>query len=272
MHPATIETRPNTAPMGANENASTRSERPRPEDLLPPDELSLCFGGGDFLKIGRGLVRRMKNWAGLTPDSRVLDVGCGVGRAAVALTECLGPEGSYDGFDTYPFGIDWATANITPHFPNFRFRTVEVFNNLYNPLATTRASEFVFPYADASFDFVLLNSVFTHMLPEDVVGYLAQISRVLAPGGRVYCTWFLMNDDTRRELAAHPNTAIRLAHSFGPFHVHNPDDHEEAVGYDEPFARRMVAGAGLEVEAVRSGNWCGRKAPNYQDVLLAKKG
>lgn len=259
-------------PMPGPVSRAAAAPRPRPEELLPPHELALCFGGGDFLKIGRGLVRRMRDWAGLTPESRVLDVGCGVGRAAVPLTAFLSPAGRYEGFDTYPFGIDWASANITPHFPNFRFRSVEVFNNLYNPAAPVRARDFVFPYEDASFDFVLLNSVFTHMLPEDVLGYLGQIARVLAPGGRVYCTWFLMNPDAREQLRQNPGTAIRLEHGYGKFFVDNREDPEEAVGYEESFARGMLGSAGLDVRGVRPGSWCGRKAPNYQDVVVAAKG
>jgi len=44
---------------------------------------------------------------------------------------------------------------------------------------TVAASEFVFPFADASFDFVSLASVFTHMLPVDLEHYAGQIARVL---------------------------------------------------------------------------------------------
>lgn len=244
---------------------------PRPRDLVPPPELALCFGGGDFLKIGRNLVDRMRTWAGLAPEARVLDVGCGAGRAAVPLTAFLIPEARYEGMDTYPFGIDWAAANITPHFPNFRFRFIDVFNSLYNPAAQVRASEFVFPYGDRAFDFALLNSVFTHMLPEDVLGYARQLARVLEPGGRVYCTWFLLNAEARERLRVNPGATNRLEHRFGSFFVDNPADPEEAVGYEEGFARNLMEGTGLRVEAVHWGSWCGRRAPNYQDVLVCRR-
>ncbi|MBU1247807.1 MAG: class I SAM-dependent methyltransferase [Proteobacteria bacterium] len=239
--------------------------------MIPPKELAICFGGGDFLGIGRNLVRRMIDWGGLLPSERVLDVGCGVGRAAVPLTEYISERGVYLGMDTYPFGIDWASEHITPHYPNFRFQSVDVFNNLYNPNAAVRASEFVFPYPDASFDFVLLNSVFTHMLPEDVLGYVSQIDRVLDRGGRVYCTWFLMDDDTRAHLKVNESTQVQLKHGFGSFYVDNPKDPEEAVGYEEHFARTILEKHGLVIEAVHRGNWCGRKASNYQDVIIARK-
>lgn len=245
--------------------------RPRPEELVPPGNLSICFGGGDFLGIGKRLVQRLIDWGGLLPSERVLDVGCGVGRAAVPLTDYLSEQGSYEGMDTYPFGIEWASENITPHFPNFRFRFVDVFNNLYNPGAPVRAADFVFPYSDASFDLVLLNSVFTHMLPEDVVGYLGQIDRVLDVGGRIYCTWFLMNDEARELLRANPDRPVSLQHGFGSFYVHNPEDPEEAVGYEERFAGSMLRRLGFTIETVSLGGWCGRSASHYQDIIVARK-
>lgn len=252
-------------------NDAVALSRPRPENLVPPETLSICFGGGDFLRIGNALLKRLVDWCGLLPSERVLDVGCGAGRAAVPLTAYLSDHGVYEGMDTYPFGVDWARDAITPHFPNFHFRFVDVFNNLYNPAAPVRAADFVFPYPDAAFDLALLNSVFTHMLPEDVLGYLGQIARVLDTGGRMYCTWFLMNDDARAHLAANSDRQVSMQHGYGSFYVHNPEDPEEAVGYEERFARAMLQRQGFAVDMVSLGNWCGRKSAHYQDIVVARK-
>ena len=53
----------------------------------------------------------------------------------------------------------------------FRFQQIDVSTELYNKEGRYQASEYRFPFPDDSFDFVMLGSVFTHMLPEDVANY-----------------------------------------------------------------------------------------------------
>jgi hypothetical protein len=42
-----------------------------------------------------------------------------------------------------------------------------------------RSLEYEFPYADASYDFAFLTSVFKNLLPDEVENYLSKIERVL---------------------------------------------------------------------------------------------
>ena len=101
-----------------------------------------------------------------------MDVGCGIGRMAVPLINYLTEVGSYDGFDIIKPNINWCMNNITPRFPHFRFQHVDIYNKHYNNTGTLQANTFSFPYPDESFNFVLLTSVFTHMLPVDLRHYL----------------------------------------------------------------------------------------------------
>lgn len=253
---------------------------PRSEDFmrqhspipLPPEELSICFGGGDYIQGGQMLLDHLIRHAGLKPGDRVLDVGSGVGRGAFALASYLSAEGSYLGFDTYPFGIDWCRDNITPIRPNFRFELVDVYSGVYNPFSVVKASELRFPCDDASFDVVVLNSVFTHMLPEDMAHYLEEIARVLAAGGRMFATFYLMNADARSHMAkgnANPN----FTHSYSGFHVADPTSMEDAVAYKEELVHNLLRRNGLDLETVLYGRWCGRPVgENGQDMLVARRG
>ncbi|QJT09423.1 class I SAM-dependent methyltransferase [Oceanidesulfovibrio marinus] len=239
--------------------------------LIPPEDLRICFGGGDFEKIGASIVMQLRNWAGLLPSDRVLDVGCGAGRIAAALTGYLSAEGSYEGFDIFPFGVEWCQENVTPRHPNFHFRTVDVYNSVYNPFVPTRAADFVFPYDDASFDVVVLNSVFTHMLPADLANYTAEISRVLAPGGRAFITYFLMDDESRGP-ARQGHTTPAFSHAYGSFYVEDPTSKEDAVAYEERFIRNIYAVNGLTITRFSAGNWRAIGSPHFQDIVVAHKG
>ena len=63
--------------------------------------------------------------------------------------------------------------------------------------STLAASSFSFPYEDESFDVVFATSVLTHLLPDAVENYLAEIHRVLAPGGRSFVTYFLIDEESK---------------------------------------------------------------------------
>src|SRR5579875_3517828 len=56
-------------------------------------------GEGDFREVGEAILRDLITHGGLHAGSRVLDIGCGTGRAALPLSTYLGAQASYVGFD-----------------------------------------------------------------------------------------------------------------------------------------------------------------------------
>lgn len=245
----------------------------RREPLSPPRRLRTGgtnkFTRSDFHQIGGHHARCLVEVGGLKPDDRVLDVGCGVGRMAIQLTKHLSPAGSYDGFDVLPHEIEWCQRNITPKFPRFRFHFAQVFNSLYSDRASTRASEFRFPFPDGSLSFVFLISVFTHMTIDGVEGYLREIRRVLTPGGRCYATHFLLNEAAEELIAAGKS---RLTFRFPLEHGRTDleDAPEAAVAQDEKYVLELYERAGLTRACpVRRGSWAGRTSDvGYQDVIV----
>ena len=239
------------------------------QDPLVPPKSAIFVGAVDtFRRSGDVLVDRLVRVAGLTPDAHVLDVGSGIGRLAVALTGYLTLAGAYEGLDIVVSGIEWCSENITPRFPNFHFTLADVYNQEYHPAGHQRAAEYTFPYPDATFDLVVLISVFTHMLPLDMDHYLAEIARVLKPGGRCVATYLLINDESLRLMAA-GRAAIRYEHYVGPHWVLSRTVPEYSVAYDEAHVHACFARHGFVTEGTTYyGGWCGRRPFWFEEAGL----
>ncbi len=246
----------------------------RRDDLVPP--MSEIFTGSvdDFRSSGRALVGRLVEFAGLSPDSKVLDIGSGTGRLAVALTSYLTAEGSYVGMDIVPSGIAWCQEKITPRYPNFSFEVTDIYNKEYNPTGIVQASEYRFPYPDDSFDIAVLASVFTHMLPDDVEHYIEEIARLLKPGGRCYASFSLIDAESREAMEA-GRSSLRFKPHLAPAWIVDSKVPELAVGYEETGIRELYERHGFSVE-VHYGSWSGRffadaQPPFSQDVIVATR-
>lgn len=243
----------------------------RRQSLVPPRRL-IFLVGGNFQETGERFVRFLIDRAGLRPDDAVLDVGCGTGRMAVPLTRYLSAAGTYEGFDSFVRGVRWCAENVTPRFPNFRFQVADLYNEFYTPRGRYKASEYRFPYPDASFDVVFLASVFTHLLPDDMENYLAEVARVLKPGGRCVITYFLLNPETDAR-SGRGETDLNFRFNFGRYRSINETGREAAVAFEEEAVRRLYDRNHLRVqEPIERGSWSGIDNPlTYQDIVVASK-
>jgi SAM-dependent methyltransferase len=237
----------------------------RRDPLVPPRGLWFVGGGGFH---DNQFLNSFIKYCDFKPEHRVLDVGCGIGKQAVPLTQYLAPPGAYEGFDIVEAGIEWCQKEITSRYPAFTFRHVNVFNKHYNPEGDVLPEQFQFPYSDATFDFVYLISVFTHMLPDAFRNYISEIGRVLKPGAKSFISFFLLNDMSQR-LIAGGNSKIPLTHNCGDYSVADPDFPESAIGLSEDLIRRYYTEAGLDISAIHYGSWCRPDGPFFQDIVIA---
>jgi len=236
------------------------------EDMVPPKSAIFTGAVDDFKSSGQAQFEHMVAFAGLTPASKVLDVGCGFGRLAVPLTAYLSQDGGYHGMDIVPAAINWSRKNISSRYPNFRFVLADIRNKEYNPRGRLNASEYRFPYDDGTFDVVILNSVFTHLLPEETVHYVSEISRVLKTDGRCYASYSLIDAEAEK--------SMQMGRSFLNFKRHSSscwtvsvEVPELAVAYDEGYIRQLYDRSGLAKNyTVYYGHWVDR--PTRQDVVL----
>jgi SAM-dependent methyltransferase len=249
----------------AKDRLSGRSDR-----LVPPRRLDLA-GHSDFVGSGDEALTRLIELGGLQPGHAVLDVGCGVGRVARPLAGYLSADGSYDGFDVDREGVGWCRRRYARH-RNFHFRVADVHHRRFNPRGEHAAAEYRFPYEDASFDFVILTSVLTHLLESETDHYLAETARVLRPGGRALATFFLLDDESRAAIAA-GRSGLEFLDPQAHVAVVSDDLPEEAVAYDAGWVRERLAEHGLSEVSAAPGTWSGREdGAGFQDVVVAERG
>ena len=144
----------------------------------------------------------------------------------------------------------------------------------YNASGVHQARDYRLPFSDASFDMVLLKSVFTHMLPDDLRGYLREVSRVIKPGGRAVISYFLLNEESRKVSAASPaevKISLDYAVAGDPLcRVNTLEVPESAVGHDEERIRGYYRECALSIAEIAYGDWCARPTLlGLQDLVIA---
>jgi SAM-dependent methyltransferase len=144
---------------------------------LPPAKLRvLVCGSADpeyFLDAGRRhaeLFQTMVRRAGADPSdwTAVLDFGVGCGRVARWWADVRGP--AIYGCDPNPELAHWTRAHLP--FVN----------------AAVSEADPPLPYADDSFDFVYALSIFTHLGERHSLPWMAELRRIIKPGGLLLLT------------------------------------------------------------------------------------
>ena len=240
-------------------------------DAMIPPRGMIFTGSGDFKAQGEKMLEYFRTLAGLKPEHSVLDIGSGIGRIAIPLTSYLDEKGRYEGFDVVKRGVDWCRKQVSSRYPNFNFQHIDLDNDLYKSGGAS-AANFKFPYEDNSFDFVVLTSVFTHMLPAEVANYLKEIQRVLQPGGRCFATFFIWNDESAKGVKKNP--AFTFPYDKGHYRLMDEQVQAANVAFDETYLDQLIQEAGLKKEATYYGFWPGRKkeeCKDFQDIVILEK-
>lgn len=245
-------------------------ETDHPARPIPPPDLLGGVGWGDFWQNGDHLVELIARYASLAADDRVLDVGCGLGRVTWPLAQYLGPAGTYDGIDAVAAYHEWTTTHLGLDRERFRFHLADIYSSFYNPGGSIRPEEFRFPWPDATFTLSIATSLFTHLSPAATVNYLQEIARVLVPGGRLFASFFVLDDQSREALATGPTVppfTTPVEHGL----LCDPANPDFAIALDAEWLHPVFLAAGFEITAYAQGVWRRTAGPTHQDLVVARR-
>ncbi len=157
---------------------------------MNPEEYAIMYHAEEghwwYVGMERITVTLLDRWYAPGSNLRILDAGCGTGKA---MTSYLTRYGQVTGFDF---------AQEAVHFSRQRGVT-----------RLARASVMEIPFADHSFDLVVSFDVLcVRGVPDDVQA-LREIRRVLVPGGRV-----LLRLPAYNWLRGHHDVAVHIRHRY----------------------------------------------------------
>ena len=127
---------------------------------------------------------------GLRPQNSLLDIGCGTLRAGRHFIRYL-DSGNYTGFDISAAAIDYAHELVRKE--RLEAKKPTLFVNVEKTLRFEQLQA-------AKFDFLLAQSVFTHLPEENVVECLNNVPKVMHGGSKFFFTYF------DRPSVSRPNT------------------------------------------------------------------
>jgi SAM-dependent methyltransferase len=241
---------------------------------LPPQEFMDAVAGASttaemHIAVGKHIHDLVVKHCHIRENNLILDIGSGCGRAA---SQFMGEvSGEYHGFDVMRPMVEWCRVNISSRDGKFYFHHADLSNTLYRG-GCGDAANYIFPFANNTFDVVFATSVFTHLVPASANQYAREIYRVLRPGARALLTFFLINDEWRRKISGGSTTVIQFPHQCDGYRTNSIDNPEAVLAYEQDDAIRILKSAGLRIEEISLGIWS-ENADGWsgQDVMLVTK-
>ena len=164
---------------------------------------------------------------GLTPDSSLLDIGCGTLRGGRFFIRCLNPN-RYTGIDISPAAIEYAKRLVcdenlvgkrprllVSHDRDLRFRQ----------------------FAGESFDFILAQSVFTHLRQEHIEECFEHIGHIMTHTSRFFFTY---NEAGRLEQRTIKDFSQSFSFFVGLAAKHGFILEDLSHNYDHPRGQKML--------------------------------
>ena len=246
-------------------------------ETLEGAPLSEVIGGGDPEQIASATLVLLSRYISVKSKRSILDVGCGCGRIAAALTQNISSTSHYVGVDIVPALVQFGRDLISPRYPNFKFILLDESNKTYDPFRSTGDSYDIAKLSDAcpagSVDLAISISLFTHLDYEPAFEILAAINRMLVRGGHAFITFFVLDPDAWAGIEAN-RTGFRFRHRTpsGKLYSDKWLDPTHSVGYGPDQLDELAGSAGLQIHQWIRGYWSqGHEGETFQDALILRK-
>jgi cyclopropane fatty-acyl-phospholipid synthase-like methyltransferase len=199
---ASLRVQPSHPQPSASESVALVETRQLFDQLVADSEEAsvamYSLGNASILEAATAeIIDVLTRAAMLTPSTRVLDLGCGIGRMEVALASQVA---SIDGIDLSPAMVAVA-----------RRRCAE----LHNVRITEASGRDLVQFTDRSIDLVVAIDCFPYVVgagPALTTALFAEIARVLRGAGELFLCNFSYRDDLLRDRA--DVTALAALHGF----------------------------------------------------------
>ncbi|WP_020397065.1 class I SAM-dependent methyltransferase [Thiolinea disciformis] len=142
-----------------------------------------------YIESTKEQIGLIKEFYEFNESSKILDFGCGQGRFVNGLNFYHIDFLSYIGLDIDIYSIAWCEKWLANEKVNF------IYWPAYNARYNTNAEKIEkLPFKNNFFDLIFLNSVFSHMLTNDIIFYLRDFRKKIQSNGIIYLTAFIEND------------------------------------------------------------------------------
>jgi SAM-dependent methyltransferase len=181
--------------------------------------------GGDWDLLGNLQFNFLKD-EGLQPGSTLLDIGMGTLRGGRFFIEYLN-EGNYTGFDISPKAVAYSKqfvkkSNLTGKKPN---------------LLLNHSKNLKFSFLSQKYDFILAQSVFTHLLEEHIEEAFANIHKVMHKESRFYFTTL---ESDRIKINNHKDIYYPTSFFREKAIKYNYEISDYSSRYDHPKGQKML--------------------------------
>jgi len=200
--------------------------------------------------MNKYFVEYILNDCSISSDSRIVEIGCGIGCFSLPIIKTL-TTGKYYGIDSNVCCIDWCKSNIAPVCKS-EFISM---NNIH------------LPFNDNEIDFIYSTTLFAENPPNKMSIIMKEINRVLKKGGHFVFSAFISSQAQTQIFTKNEKHKIRIKSVDGTQIIIN---HKGEKGYlhpDNEFIDNLRV-CDFEIKDTIFGNWAHTSNNlQYNDII-----